>query len=253
MSDRKKKHRQPYPSEFREQMVALVRAGRTPDELAAEFEPTSQTIRNWVRQADVDEGRRSDGLTSSEREELRRLRREVKNLRIEREILGRADLPVTRLCEMPGLSTSGDYGWLKRAPSKRARADEGVSQRIGEIHEASRATYGVPRVHAELRAEGTRVSRKRVARLMRERGIQGVTRRKGFKTTRRGRDRHGIPDLVERNFAAEAPNRLWVGTRCGADHNHPCEGRVRVPGCRPGRPHCATTGRASWVVRWPPT
>ncbi len=73
MPDRKKKHRQPYPAEFREQMVALVRAGRTPDELAAEFEPTSQTIRNWVRQADVDEGRRSDGLTSSEREELRRL------------------------------------------------------------------------------------------------------------------------------------------------------------------------------------
>jgi transposase len=90
MSERKKKHRQPYPAEFREQMVALVRAGRTPDELAAEFEPTSQTIRNWVRQADVDEGRRSDGLTSSEREELRRLREEVKNLRIEREILGRA-------------------------------------------------------------------------------------------------------------------------------------------------------------------
>ncbi len=71
-------------------MVALVRAGRTPDELAAEFEPTSQTIRNWVRQADIDEGRRSDGLTSSEREELRRLRKEVKNLRIEREILGKA-------------------------------------------------------------------------------------------------------------------------------------------------------------------
>ena len=90
MSDEKKKHRQPYPAEFREQMVALARAGRTPDELAEEFEPTSQTIRNWLRQADLDEGRRSDGLTSSERDELRRLRKEVKNLRIEREILGKA-------------------------------------------------------------------------------------------------------------------------------------------------------------------
>ena len=66
---------------------------------------------------------------------------------------------------------------------------------------------------------GTRVSRKRVARLMGERGIQGATRRKGFKTTWRGRGRHGIPDRVERSFAAEAPNQLWVATRRGAGHN----------------------------------
>jgi transposase len=85
-----KRNRPPYPAEFREQMVALVRAGRSPEELAEEFEPTSQTIRNWVRQLDLDAGRRSDGLTSSERDELRRLRKEVRNLRIEREILGKA-------------------------------------------------------------------------------------------------------------------------------------------------------------------
>ena len=112
-------------------MVALVRAGRTPDELAAEFEPTRQTIRNWVRQADVDEGRRSDGLTSSERDELRRLPKEVKNRRIEWEIQGKADLPVTRLCEVLGLSISGCYAWLKRPPSERSRADGGLSRRIG--------------------------------------------------------------------------------------------------------------------------
>ena len=80
----------PYPPEFRRQMVELVRAGRNPEELAKEFEPTAQAIRNWVAPADRDEGRRDDGLTSAEREELRRLRRENKQLRIEREILAKA-------------------------------------------------------------------------------------------------------------------------------------------------------------------
>ncbi len=80
----------PYPPEFRRQMVELVRARRSPDELAREFEPSSQTIRNWVRQADLDEGLREDGLTTEEREELRRLRRENKRLRTEREILAKA-------------------------------------------------------------------------------------------------------------------------------------------------------------------
>jgi transposase len=82
--------RPPYPAEFRRQMVELVRAGRTPEELAKEFEPSAQAIRNWVRQADLDEGRRADGLTTVEREELRRLRRENKQLKLEREILAKA-------------------------------------------------------------------------------------------------------------------------------------------------------------------
>ncbi|CAN5187432.1 transposase [soil metagenome] len=80
----------PYPPEFRRQMVELVRAGRTPEELAREFEPSGQTIRNWVQQADLDEGRRQDGLTTAEREEVRRLRRQVKQLELEREILKKA-------------------------------------------------------------------------------------------------------------------------------------------------------------------
>ena len=84
------KTRPPYPPEFRRQMVELVRAGRTPGELAREFEPSSQSIRNWVRQADLDEGWRQDGMTTSEREELRRLRRENRQLRTEREILAKA-------------------------------------------------------------------------------------------------------------------------------------------------------------------
>ena len=82
--------RRAYAPEFRQQMVDLVRAGRSPEELAKEFEPTAKSIRDWVAQADRDEGRRADGLTSAEREELVRLRREVKQLKLEREILSKA-------------------------------------------------------------------------------------------------------------------------------------------------------------------
>jgi transposase len=84
------RHRAPYAPEFRRQMVELVRAGRDPEQLAREFEPSAQAIRNWVAQADRDEGRRDDGLTTLEREELRRLRRENRQLREEREILKKA-------------------------------------------------------------------------------------------------------------------------------------------------------------------
>ena len=80
----------PYRPEFRRQMVELVRAGRSPDELAREFEPSAQAIRNWVAQADRDQGRRQDGPSSAEREELARLRRENRQLRLERDILAKA-------------------------------------------------------------------------------------------------------------------------------------------------------------------
>lgn len=86
----KRKGRIRYAPEFRRQMVELVRAGRTPEELAREFEPTANTIRKWVEQLDQDEGLRTDGLTSEERTELRQLRRKVKQLELEREILGKA-------------------------------------------------------------------------------------------------------------------------------------------------------------------
>jgi transposase len=79
-----------YAPEYRRRMIELVRAGRSPDELAKEFEPTAQSIRNWLTQADLDEGRRHDGLTSDERQELTRLRRENRILRAEREILAKA-------------------------------------------------------------------------------------------------------------------------------------------------------------------
>lgn len=84
------KTRPPYTAEFRQQLVELVEAGRTPEELSREFEPSAQTIRNWAGQAARDAGRRHDGPTTAEQEELRRLRRENRQLRLERDILSKA-------------------------------------------------------------------------------------------------------------------------------------------------------------------
>ena len=84
------KSRKPYPPEFRQQMVELVRAGRSPEELSNEFEPSAQSISNWVAQADRDGGKRKDGLTTAEREEIVQLRRENRQLKLEREILSKA-------------------------------------------------------------------------------------------------------------------------------------------------------------------
>ena len=84
------KSRPAYPPEYRRKIIALVRAGRNPHELASEFECSAQTIRNWVTQAEADAGKRDDVLTSAEREELRKLRRENKQLKLEREILAKA-------------------------------------------------------------------------------------------------------------------------------------------------------------------
>jgi transposase len=90
-----------YPPEFRRQMVELVRAGRSPEELAKEFQPSAQSIRLWIRQADLDNGHRQDGLTSAEKDELARLRREVKLLREEKEILRKAAVFFARETDWP--------------------------------------------------------------------------------------------------------------------------------------------------------
>jgi len=114
------------------------------------------------------------------------------------------------MCRVLDVSTSGYYAWCVREPSDRAKRDAELSARIREIHEESRGTYGVPRIHAELVAEGTRVGRKRIARLMQSAGLEGVSRRKKRRTTQRAADARPIPDLVQRNFNAEGPDRLWV-------------------------------------------
>jgi putative transposase len=122
----------------------------------------------------------------------------------------RAVYPITTMCRVLGVSPAGYSAWRDRPSSARAETDAVLLRRIRTIHAASHGTYGAPRVHAELRAEGQRVGRKRVARLMRADGLAGVSRRRGVRTTRRGEDARPAPDLVERNFTAEQPDRLWV-------------------------------------------
>jgi putative transposase len=114
------------------------------------------------------------------------------------------------MCRVLGLSPSGYYAWLARPPSQRAQSDQLLKRRIAEIHTANRGVYGRPRIHAELKEEGKRVGGKRVARLMREAGLRGASRRKWVVTTKRDRDARPAPDLVERDFAAAGPDRLWV-------------------------------------------
>ena len=114
------------------------------------------------------------------------------------------------MCRVLEVSASGYYAWRERPPSEREREDAALSERIRTIHEDSFGTYGAPRVHAELRAQDVRVGRKRVARLMRGAGLQGVSRRRGTTTTARKRGQGSPPDLVERDFSASAPDRLWV-------------------------------------------
>lgn len=122
----------------------------------------------------------------------------------------RASFSVLLMCRTLGVSRSGYYDWKGRPPSRRSREDAALTEKIREIHHRSRATYGSPRVHAELRAIGIRCSRKRVARLMRKEGLKGCLRGRKKRTTRRDGSALPAPDLVRRNFTAIAPDRLWV-------------------------------------------
>jgi putative transposase len=117
---------------------------------------------------------------------------------------------VATLCRLLGVSRSGYYAWRTRPPSARARADQELTRQIQEVHDQSRGTYGAPRIWAELRERGVVCSRKRVARLLRRAGLQGCHRRKGPLPSRRSPGAAPAPDLVQRNFTAAAPDRLWV-------------------------------------------
>jgi transposase len=171
------KHVQPYSPEFRAEAIRLARtSGKSHRQIAEDLGMTSETLRLWLKQADLDAGKRQDGLTSDEQEELRRLRREVRILREEREILrkaaahlplgrttrsgdgvrvcgaGEGPYPVRRMCRVLDVSPSGYWAWRRREPSARRRADEELTGHIVQIHRQSRGTYGALRIQAELRA-----------------------------------------------------------------------------------------------------
>ena len=123
----------------------------------------------------------------------------------------RAVHSIKTMCRVLGVSRSGYHAWVKRAPCARALEDERLTERIREIHREHRGVYGSPRVHAELvLADGERLARKRVERLMRQAGISGLIKRRRGRTTIREPGVRVCEDLVDRVFAAEAPNRVWV-------------------------------------------
>jgi len=123
----------------------------------------------------------------------------------------RATYPITILCRVLRVARSAYYAWARRGVSARARSDEELATQIAAAHERSRRTYGAPRIHAALRAQGVRCARKRVARLMRAAGLVGCHRRRRVRTTVAEPTHTPAPNLVARDFAAAGPNRLWLG------------------------------------------
>jgi putative transposase len=122
----------------------------------------------------------------------------------------KAHFPVDFMCEQPGVSRSGYYAWKERPESERDKADRALAEVVTRIHRNSRGTYGSPRVHAELRARGQRVSRKRVARLMNEHDIAARKRRRFVSTTDSRHNQPVAPNLLERNFSPGQPNSTWA-------------------------------------------
>jgi len=121
-----------------------------------------------------------------------------------------AAYPIATMCRLLGLSTSGYYAWSKRAPCARSRTNAQLLEHIRSIHERAGGTYGAPRVHAQLIQDGVHVGYNRVARLMREAELRGVSRRRWVCTTQRERNARPAADLVQREFSAETPDQLWV-------------------------------------------
>jgi len=214
-----------------------VRAGRVPGDLAREFEPTAQSTRNWVAQADRSEGHReekSDAPSGVQREELIRLRREVRQLRLVRDILSKAAAWFATRPERyrPGLSVhehepglvSGlrngararrlHRGLLRLATSPAVRscafgrgAAEADQDRPRHFASGLRSTA----IHGQLRTDGEQHGPNRIARLMRAEGLLDACHRRGGPiTTRRNQKARPAPDLVDRDFTAQGPNRLWV-------------------------------------------
>jgi putative transposase len=122
-----------------------------------------------------------------------------------------ARFPIATMARVLGVSEAGYHAWRYRPPSAQAVPDATLLKRVRTVHASSRETYGARRVHAQLRADGARHGRKRIARLMRQARLLGASRRRtGVTTTRRDKDARPAPDLVDRNFVASKPNQLWV-------------------------------------------
>ncbi|MBM9624155.1 IS3 family transposase [Streptomyces zhihengii] len=232
-----------YPPQFKADAVALYesRPEATIRSVAADLGINPETLRNWVRAAGVSRprGRRTQDPSQPPaplEAENAALRKKVRELEEEREILRKAakyfaggdalvnrfqcvaDLQrrhgVKRLCSILGVSRSSFYYWRRTAADRAARqsADARLATRIRAVHQESDGTYGVPRITAELREKnGEVVNHKRVARIMRASGIEGVRLRRRHRTTVPDPAAAKAPDLIGRDFTADKPNTKYVG------------------------------------------
>ncbi|MCT2362602.1 IS3 family transposase [Kocuria marina] len=230
-----------YPDELRERATRMaVEARRDPATKAGALARIGQqlginpeTLRNWVRQAEVDEGYRP-GTTTDDAQRLAELEREVRELRRANAILRSAsgflrggarpptqqvvayidahkgEYGVEPICKVLQVAPSTYYAAKTRPPSARSVSDAATTAVITKVHAENYGVYGITKVHAALRRNGHRVARCTVHRLMRAAGLRGIIRAKGPRTTVAGIGPETRPDLVERSFTAAAPDRLWV-------------------------------------------
>ncbi|MEI8153889.1 MAG: IS3 family transposase [Hyphomicrobiales bacterium] len=229
--------RRQFTEEFRAGAVRLVLdEGRTIGAVARELDLTASALANWVRHARADQSAGKTGLTTEERAELTRLRKENRQLRMDREILKKAGgllregpglkfawimtekahYPVVTLCRNLDVTTTGFYAWQTRPESQHARDDRRLKVLIHTSFVESRRNYGSPRVHDDLIDLQERVSRKRVVRLMQEAGLKARVRKRYKHTTMSEHDQPVAANLLDRQFKADAPNQRWVGdtTEC---------------------------------------
>ncbi|MFQ5382543.1 MAG: IS3 family transposase [Dehalococcoidia bacterium] len=224
--------RRKFTAEFKAETVKLIReSDRSIGEISRELGLSETAVRRWLKQAEIDDGKGPAGaLTTDEQAELRRLRRENRELQMEREILKKANgllrqgksvrfafidaekasYPVRLMCRVLQVSRSGFYAWKRREPSKRAKEDDALRPKVRAIFEENRRTYGSPRIQAELAEDGHAVSKKRIARLMMEEGLQAVIPRRFRLTTNSDHDDPVAENLLDRQFDPAGPNQAWA-------------------------------------------
>ncbi len=228
----KRRPRRQFTDEFKAGAVRLVLDdGKTVGAAARDLDLTETALREWVRRAQADRTMGRTGLTTAERDELARLRKENRELRTERDILNnsrgllreapsvrfawiaaeRAEFTVAECCRALRVSPSGFYASQDRPASARTTRDAQLRVQVRASHAASRGRYGRPRVWKDLHEAGERISQKRVGRLMREEGLRARARKRFRSTTMSEHDQPIAPNVLARQFAAERPNQRWVG------------------------------------------